>query len=417
MMNPLSDISSGKFGQKTGDNMISFDKAYRIVLDHPGDFGIEQVDLSEAGNRFLAKNIIADRDYPPFDRATKDGIALRYKDANKNTPLVIKGIVAAGTPRQKLPKGQNCMEIMTGAVVPLNADTVVMYEDIDVSSGQAHLNKQPEKGQNIHLKGSDDNKGALLISAGKRIGASEIGIMATVGKSSVEVKKLPSVAVVSTGNELVDIDKEPLPHQIRRSNAYTLRAALSVQNITPSLHHLPDDPQMIRNQLQELVRSQDVLILSGGVSMGKFDYIPKILAELKVDKLFHRVKQRPGKPFWFGRHNDYNTWVFSFPGNPVSTFINHHIYFNDWLRASLGLAQQQFNVILKEELMIQGSLTRFIGVKTVWDNGKLLASTVKSNSSGDLISLASYDGFIRLDPQKHPYKKDEAVSFIPTRLY
>ncbi len=397
--------------------MISFDEAYRRVLDLPGDFGSEEVDLFEANNRLLAEEIIADRDYPPFNRATKDGIALRYSDADTNLPLKITGVIAAGTPQKKLSKSDSCMEIMTGAVVPVDADTVVMYEDIDIIQGHAHLKIQPEKGQNIHPRASDDKKGSVLISQGKIIGAPEIGILAAVGKSRVKVKKLPTVAVISTGNELVDIDQVPLPHQIRRSNAFTLRAALLAQGICPSLHHLPDDSDMIRNQLKDLIRTQDVLILSGGVSRGKFDYIPEVLAELNVHKQFHMVKQRPGKPFWFGRHQNHKTWIFSFPGNPVSTFVNYHIYFTDWLSASLGLRQQHFSVHLQEEIMIEGSLTRFIGVRTTREEGKILARTVKSNSSGDLISLSSYDGFIRLDPRQQPYAADELVSYIPTRSY
>ena len=416
MMKSPVDISSGKSGQNTNETMISFDKAYRIVMACPGDFGVELLSLSESANRVLAEDIIADRYYPPFDRATKDGIVLRFNDASHNTPLTISGIIAAGTPQQELLQSNSCMEIMTGAVVPINADTVVMYEEIDIVGGKAHLKTPPEKGQNIHLKGSDDKKGAILINEGKIIGAAEIGIMATVGMSQVKVKKNPTVAVISTGNELVDIDQKPLPHQIRRSNAYSLKAALSVQNIIPELHHLPDDPEMIKNKLEELIRTFDVIILSGGVSKGKFDYVPQVLEELNVDKMFHRVKQRPGKPFWFGKHSGHKTWVFSFPGNPVSTFINHHIYFNDWLRVSLGLEKRLFSIVLDEELRITGTLTRFIGVKTKWEDGKLLAKTVETNSSGDLISLTSYDGFVRLEPQPQPYGQGEAVPFIPTRL-
>ncbi|MEN8788274.1 MAG: molybdopterin molybdotransferase MoeA, partial [Flavobacteriaceae bacterium] len=308
-------------------------------------------------------------------------------------------------------------EIMTGAVIPIDADTVVMYEDVDLDKGRAQLKKQPQKGQNIHLMGSDDTKGGLLVKAGTSIGAAEIGILATVGKSVVMVKKLPSVAVISTGNELIEIDQIPLPHQIRRSNAHTLKAALSVHGISADLHHLPDDQELIKKELGDLIQSKDVLLLSGGVSKGKFDFIPRVLAELKVDKEFHRVKQRPGKPFWFGRHVEYKTWIFSFPGNPVSTFINYHIYFNAWLRSSLGLPQRQLNVILQEELFIKGTLTRFIGVKTTWEEGKLLARTINTNSSGDLISLGAYDGFIRLDPRQLPYIPGEVVPYIPTRSY
>lgn len=417
LINSMTELSSGHIEKSTKDTMTSFEDAYNIVLDHSTDFGKEEVGISEVAGRVLAEDVLADRDYPPFDRATKDGIAIRFSDATNTTPLEIKGIIAAGTPQQRLPSADSCMEIMTGAVMPIDADTVVMYEDIDIAQGLAHLKKQPQKGQNIHLRASDDAKGSVLIKAGKLIAAAEIGILATVGRSVVKVKKLPSVAVISTGNELVDIDQKPLSHQIRRSNAYTLKAALSAQGISAELCHLADDPEQIKKRLAELIRSKDVILLSGGVSKGKFDYIPRVLAELNVDKKFHRVKQRPGKPFWFGRHTEHKTWIFSFPGNPVSTFVNYHIYFNDWLRSSLGLPQRQLNVILQEEVFIKGTLTRFIGVKTTWEDGRLLARTIHTNSSGDLISLGDYDGFIRLDPREQPYIPGEVVPFIPTRSY
>ncbi len=397
--------------------MISFEVAHSIIIGHSVEFGCEEIGLSKAVGRVLAEDIFADRDYPPFHRATKDGIAMRYSTNNTNTPLAIKGIIAAGTPQLRLPADNSCMEIMTGAVVPVDADTVVMYEDIEIVSGHAHLKKQPEKGQNIHYKGSDDTKGALLVKSGKLIGAAEIGILATVGRSVIKVKRLPSVAIVSTGNELVEIDQKPQPHQIRRSNAHTLNAALSALGVPAALFHLPDDATLIKNQLGDLLGSHDVLLLSGGVSKGKFDFIPRVLAELNVDKEFHMVKQRPGKPFWFGSHKNHNTLVFSFPGNPVSTFVSFHVYFIDWLRASLRLPQHQLSVVLQEELLINGTFTRFIGVKTTWKDGKLLAKMINTNSSGDLISLGAYDGFIRLAPRQKPYMPGEVVPYISTRSY
>ena len=396
--------------------MISFNDAFKSVMDHPASFGAETVNIKDAATRVLAEDVYTDRDYPPFNRATKDGIAINYSafEAGRRE-FEIKGVIAAGTAVTQLSNQDSCMEIMTGAVVPYDADTVVMYEHLDIEHGIASLTKEPVRGQNIHLKGSDEQRKTRVIAAGTKISAAEIGVLATIGKESVLVQRLPKVSVISTGNELVDLSTDPLPHQIRRSNSYSLNAALASEKISPLLLHLKDDPDIIRQKLQFAIEEMEVLLLSGGVSKGKFDYIPRILEELGVEKIFHGVKQRPGKPFWFGMHPISGTRIFSFPGNPVSTFVNYHVYFRNWLRKSLGLPMDQFQVFLREQISAEGDLTRFIRVKVYWEGGRMMANIVTGNGSGDLLSLASSDGFIRLEPRSRSYKPLEAVPFIPTR--
>ncbi|MGI9546837.1 MAG: molybdopterin molybdotransferase MoeA, partial [Flavobacteriaceae bacterium] len=290
-----------------------------------------------------------------------------------------------------------------------------MYEDIQIENEIAHIIKQPQRGHNIHIKGSDEKKGALILKEGKIITAAEAGVLATVGKVEILVKKLPIITVISTGNELVDININPLPHQIRRSNSYSLKASLLAAGINPTLQHLPDDRDKIRVELAKAIEKSDVLLLSGGVSKGKFDFIPQVMAELGVKKVFHGVRQRPGKPFWFGIHDTQRTWIFSFPGNPVSTFVNYHVYFKNWLNKSLDITVPQLSVFLREEIAIKGSLTRFIGVETGWEKSCLIATQIQGNGSGDLISLAKTDGFIKLEPREEPYKQMELVPFIPCR--
>jgi len=398
--------------------MISFADAYNLVLDHSQNYGTEIVSIKKAIGRVLADDIFADRDFPPFDRATKDGIAINYNAIeNGRMAFDIKATVAAGQRTYKFLEEDHCVEIMTGAVVPFEADTVVMYEDITIEHGIANLNKKTQRGQNIHDKGSDKKKGELVIDKGTKITAAEIGVLASVGKSTVEVKKLPGIAVISTGNELVEIEDHPLPHQIRKSNSYTLFAALDEERIEPLLLHLSDDKDMIRQKLSYVIQEMDVLLLSGGVSKGKFDFIPKILEELGVEKVFHGVLQRPGKPFLFGINKDTNTVIFSFPGNPISTFANYHIYFKHWLQKSLGLPITNVEVFLEEGIAIQGSMTRFLGVKIRWDNGMPKARLVKDNGSGDLTSLSRSDGFIKLTPRELPYAREEKVTFFNTRTF
>ena len=261
--------------------MISFKEAFRKVLEHPIALGSEPVNLKDAQGRILAEDIYTDRDYPPFHRATKDGIVINYRAfEGGRRRYEIKGIIAAGTEATKLENQDSCMEIMTGAVVPYDADTVIMYEDIQIEHGIVQLMKDPSKGQNVHVKGSDQKRNTLVLGIGTKISAAEVGILATMGYEQLLVKRLPTVSVISTGNELVEVGADPLPHQIRRSNAYSLHAALETEKINPLLLHLKDDPDIIRQKLHYAIDDMDVILLSGGVSKGKFDFIPQVLEEL-----------------------------------------------------------------------------------------------------------------------------------------
>ncbi|WP_422080780.1 molybdopterin molybdotransferase MoeA [Ulvibacterium sp.] len=394
--------------------MISFDEAFDKVMQHTQDWGIETVDLLESTGRVLAEPVLADRDFPPFDRSTRDGIAINFTAIEKGrSTFPIEGVLSAGMPQKTLSSSEFCCEIMTGAVVPQNADTVIMYEQTTLENGNAIVKSIPKKGQNIHKKGSDASTGTVLLQPDRRITAAEIGVLATVGKSSVSVKKLPKVCVISTGNELVDVSEIPLPHQIRKSNTLSLHAALSKECIVPELLHLADDKKVIQDSITKVLQENDVILLSGGVSKGKFDFIPEVMESLGVKKIFHRVAQRPGKPFWFGVQKEHNTQVFSFPGNPVSTFANYHVYFVPWLYRCLGLNYPKKEVILDQVVLNDLPLTRFVQVKTYLEKGKLFAKPIEDGGSGDLASLSKSDGFVCLRPRQQKYKKGELVSYIP----
>ncbi len=394
--------------------MISFQEAFRKVLDHPLDLGDERVTLLESTGRITAEDIKADRDFPPFDRSTKDGIAINFSAIEREIDrFKIEGTLSAGMAQQTLSSDANCFEIMTGAVLPKDADTIIMYEEAEIRDGWAVISKSPKKGQNIHTQGSDEKAGAVLLERGTRINAAIIGVLATVGKSEVSVKKLPKVCVISTGNELVEVSETPLPHQIRKSNTLSLTAALEKNKIVPTRLHLADDRTIIEIELKKALAKYDVLMLSGGVSKGKFDYIPDALEALGVQKIFHRVAQRPGKPFWFGLQSAEQKVVFSFPGNPVSTFANYHVYFLVWLSKSLGIEIEKHNVILDEAIQPHPSLTLFLQVRTEWRKGRFYAKLVQDNGSGDLVSLAKADGFVCVPAGKSEVLERNAFWYIP----
>lgn len=396
--------------------MITYKEAYNSVMKNTTSWGLETVHITASTNRILATDVFADRDFPPFHRATKDGIAINFKAIQKGeTTFPIEGIASAGSPQLALKNSQNCIEIMTGAVLPENTDTVIMYEETEIENGKAFIRKKPEIGQNIHRKGSDEKQGDLLLKAPLKITSAEIGVLASVGISEVSVFKNPKAVIISTGNELVEVNQTPLPHQIRKSNSYSLLALLEAEKIEADLLHLVDESEIIKKKLSEVLKTNDVLLLSGGVSKGKYDYIPQILNELGVEKVFHFVLQQPGKPFWFGIHPTLKTVIFSFPGNPVSTFANYHIYFKDWFAACFGLKKTAFEAILAEDISGSETLTKFIKVKTYFENGQLFAEAIPENGSGDLTSLSRSDGFVKIDPGKGKVLKGTRVSFIPTR--
>ena len=396
--------------------MITFKEAFQKVLDHPLDLGVDAVSLMGSLNRVLAEDIYADRDFPPFDRATKDGIAIQFSDfVNNGQSFVVEGVAAAGEVQQVLKDKSNCLEVMTGAVVPENCDTVVMYEHITIVDGKVTINEKVKKGQNIHYQGSDEKAGALLLSKGKKITPAEIGVMATVGKATVKVMGNPKICTIATGNELVEVKDIPKPHQIRKSNMLTIEAALLNSKIEASSLHLLDEKEIIKKELKKALTENDVLLLSGGVSKGKFDFIPEVMESLGVQKVFHRVLQRPGKPFWFGIHPKLKTVIFSFPGNPVSTFANYHLYFLPWLQTSWGLPLENSYIKLSAAIKLTQPLTRFIQASTESKDGIFWATPVVENGSGDLTSLAKADGFINLEPRDEIYVVGEVVPFVKTR--
>ncbi len=397
--------------------LITSEEAYTHVLNTCYSFKVESVSIKNAVGRVLAEDIYADRDFPPYNRSTKDGIAVIYDAVEQGRrEFDVMGIVSAGQKTYPFLKEAECVEIMTGAMVPYEADAVIMYEDIQIEKGVASTSKEVLRGQNIHKRGSDLKKGDLILKKNTKISAAEIGVLATVGKSKILVKELPSVAIISTGNELVPIDEQPKIHQIRKSNSYTLYAALKEFGIEPLLLHLPDDEDIIRQRLHIAIQEMDILLLSGGVSKGKFDFIPKVLEQLGVKKFFHGVRQRPGKPFWFGRSKNNHAIVFSFPGNPVSTFANFHIYFVPWLNTSLGLEINELRAELLQSISNKSTFTRFYNVKLIVDRGRIKAELIDSNTSGDLQSLTKSDGFIKLIPREEPYTPEELVPLVLYRL-
>ncbi len=394
-------------------SLTTVKKAVEIVVNNSGNFGIEEVDFLNTLGRVLKENIFADRDFPPFDRVSMDGIAISAEAFNSGQrTFKIEGIQAAGSAQLTLQNPANCMEAMTGAVLPKNTDAVIQYELLTIENGIAKVNlEEIKKFQNIHLKGTDKKQGDLLIKENTLISPAEIGIFATVGKTAVNVAKQPKVMIVSTGNELVEVGENSADHQIRRSNVYTMVSLLEKLHIKAETLHILDDKVVLLTKIESLLNNYDVLIFSGAVSKGKFDFIPEVLDQLGVKKLFHQVKQRPGKPFWFGKIN--NKVIFAFPGNPVSTFVNCIKYFYPWYYKSVGLNfENKQQAILSEDFYFKPEMTYFLQVKLNQREGKLWATPISGKGSGDLANLADADAFLELPDNRSNFTKGEVFPVI-----
>lgn len=400
--------------------MIEVKEAEQIINNAIIEFPTIKVPLEKALGRVLRQSIIADTDFPPFDRVMMDGIAIRFEDFDNGLrTFKIQGVQAAGAEQMKLTKSGSCLEVMTGAVAPSHSDLVIPYEQVEIDIEKCEVTIRMDgvkKGSNIHFKGTDKKKGEILIDEGKVIGTPEIAVAASVGLAELEVTKNPLIAIISTGDELVKIHEKPLPHQIRRSNVYAIAAELRHFGIKTSLYHFNDEREKLQNELEKVLKSHDVIIMSGGVSKGKFDFVPETLENLGVKKLFHGIQQKPGKPFWFGSREDKKV-VFAFPGNPVSTFLCYHKYFVPWLRRSLKIKMtHEKKAVLGEDFSIKTRFTYFLQVETSIDeNGHVIATPKVGKGSGDHANLLSSDAFLELTGNTFEFKKGEVFNLISFR--
>ncbi len=397
-------------------SMVNVEKAEKIILSQVRDFGAEKIPFESALGRVLAEDLRADRDLPPFDRVTMDGIAIRFEAFQKGIrSFRVKATQAAGEPPVDIVQDDECIEIMTGAVLPGTTDTVIRYEDIDVKDGLAVVKEVPvKKGQSRHPRGKDRKQQEVVAAASQFVTPALISMAASIGKTELSVRKLPRIVIISSGDELVEVNEPPSPWQIRRSNNYTIRAVLQRYALQADMLHIPDDPGIIRRQLEDCLKKYDAILISGGVSKGKFDYVPETLQDLSVARLFHKVRQKPGKPFWFGSHPD-GQLIFAFPGNPVSTFMCLHRYFLPWLKASEGVMPgRNLYARLNEDVAFSAPLQYFLQVTLqVDEEGCLLATPAEGNGSGDFANLVVADAFMELPLEQQHFNKGEVYRIWP----
>lgn len=398
--------------------MTAVHDAEQILLAHLGNFGETTVPLSDALGRILAEPLVADRDFPPFNRVAMDGFAVSFEAIQSGQrSFEVSHTQVAGALESLLPNPSFAVEVMTGAVLPVGATAVIRLEDVEVQTNGTkkiiEVKSVPEaEWQHIHLKGFDRKQGEAIVQIGTRLTPAEIAVAASIGKSALRVYQIPKIAVVSTGDELVPIDQTPLPHQIRQSNAYTLQAFLAEMKIRSDIFHLCDKQSEMESLLARLLNEYDVILTTGSVSAGGLDILPSVLANLQVRKLIHKIEQRPGKPMWFGRKG----WkfVFALPGNPVSIVVCFLKYVRTWLLRSMGVKpEMQLYASLESDIIFKPQLTYFLPVKLLSKrNGTLEAQPIKGHGSGDFANLVLCDGFLELPPEKTIFYSDEPYPVI-----
>jgi len=379
--------------------MLTYTQARQTVIDRISESPRQPlavaVGLHDALGYVLAENILADRDYPPFHRSTRDGYAVRSADARTGATLRCSGEIKAGdTVSTPLARG-TCVQIMTGAAAPPDADAVVMIEHTSRSRDHIRFDRDTRVGQNIVPSGSEVKSGGTVLQQGTRLGFAELALAAQVGAIELHCAAKPRVAILSTGDEIVPVDAQPGPFQIRNSNSISLATQVRVAGGEPVLlGNAPDHVGELRMQMERGLK-EDILVLSGGVSMGKYDLVETVLKELGAEFFFDSVAIRPGKPAVFGRCR--NVFVFGLPGNPVSTMVTFELFVApaiDILSAAAPRSLPLLEARLAAPLTEKPGLTHFLPAKVEWPDGIAQVRALPWQGSGDIATLAQSNAFL-----------------------
>jgi molybdopterin molybdotransferase len=387
--------------------MISFEKAYETVLLSAFSAGNELISFSSSLGRILAQDVKSDIDMPPFDKSTVDGFACLKEDIGAELEI-IETIAAGKYPKKKISRGE-CSRIMTGAPVPGGADAVVMVEDsLFLPSGRVKFTA-PYSKPNISVRGEDIKKDNIVLKAGKLIKPQDIAIMATVGCTEVSVSKFPVTGIISSGDELVEPDIKPELSQIRNSNAYQLIAQVQRTGGEAKYYGIaPDDPSATLAIVKEAVSECDIIIITGGVSMGDFDFIPSVLEKAGVKILFSRVNVQPGKPTTFGVHSD--CLAFGLPGNPVSSFIQFELLVRPLIYKMMGYDWKPVNTDLPMQEAYKRRSSDRMGLIPVLITAERTVLPVEYHGSAHINSMSVADGIITIPCGYNEITKGEIVS-------
>jgi molybdopterin molybdotransferase len=367
--------------------------------------------------RILAENIPADRNYPPFNRSTRDGFAVRAADAAEaGTKLKLIGESRAGVPFDGTVESGTCVHIMTGAALPRGANTIVMVEDARIEGENVIIAKPAHANAHYVLEGQETRVGESVVTRGKRLSYAELAMAAQVGRSRVLVSKKPRVAILSTGDEIVSVDEPPKKFQIRNSNSISLAAQVSLAGGEPlMLGNVPDDLGKLKARIEEALDA-DIVILTGGVSVGKYDHVEQVLRELGAEFYFDAVAIRPGKPAVFGFCKQ--TPVFALPGNPVSTMVTFELFVVPAIELLSGFSPYPltlFKAKLSHPVNEKPPLAHFLPARVSWPGGEPTVEVIHWEGSGDIGSVVRGNCFLAVHESKLVYAAGDWASVLPRR--
>jgi molybdopterin molybdotransferase len=412
-------------------SILSFEEARALVEAHASRLrptGRELLGILAAQRRVLAEPIYADRDFPPFPRATRDGYAIRAADLEKlPADLQIIGEIKAGGAVSTLSvESGQAATIMTGAPLPNGADAVIMVEHTSRSGDRVHVARRVAADDNVVAAGAEARRGDKLLAPGVRIGYAEVAVAASVGRSRVLVHAKPRVAVLSTGDEVVDIDVAPGPNQIRNSNSFSMAAQIEAAGGEAIILLIaPDESKRLRELLTEGLES-DLLLITGGVSMGKYDLVEQALAELKAEFFFTGAQIQPGKPIVFGRITCgadtlvrdslvEHKYFFGLPGNPISTMVTFELFAKPMLEALAGLSSRNLlftHAKLKSEIRTKIGLKRFLPAVLSGEYEHSEVELVRWQGSGDIASVARANCYAVIPPDRERIEAGEWVAVL-----
>ncbi len=390
--------------------MISYEEALVYITENVHELGTESIDFKHSVHRVLSEEIFSDIDMPPFNKSVMDGYACRRKDL-KNVLDVVEVIPAGVWPKKIIGKNQ-CAKIMTGAPLPKGADTVVMVEYTKkVTENQVFFTKECTK-SNISLTGEDIKTGEVVLKKGTLIKEKHIPILASVGAVSIKVYKQPHIAIISTGNELVEPDVKPVLSQIRNSNAYQMVAQTQAMNLTVSYFGIAKDTiDSMLTMLNKAFETAEVVIMSGAVSMGDYDFVPLVLKKAGISIHFHGIAIKPGKRTIFGTKK--NKWFVGIPGNPVSAFVQFDVFIKPLISGIMGCHYypKMYKLPLEEDFKRKNALRKAFEPVKITVNGTVVP--VEYHGSAHINALSCADGLMIVEQGITKLKKGDFVDVRP----
>ena len=399
--------------------MISIERALEVTLAAaqaaPDRIPAETVPLEASLGRILRENIDADADYPRFDKAIRDGFAVRFEDVSKvPAVLQVRGESRAGQGAEVSVTPGTCCEIMTGAPLPDGANAVVMVEHTEaVPPSQVRILRTAREGEGLLRRAAELRKGERVLSEGKRIDLADIGTLASFGKAEVRVSRKPRVAILATGDELVEVRENPDAGQIRNSNGYTLHGQVVAAGAEPVLLGIGrDNVEDLRDKIGQGLK-HDVLLVSGGVSMGKYDFVENVFAEYGVKVLFDSVAMKPGKPTVMGTRGE--TFVFGLPGNPVSTIVAFRMFVIPVIRSLLKATDRGLGTLrakLEEPTKCDPARTAIVPALVRFDGESYRIRTAPWKGSSDLAGLSRANAMVVIPKAEGELKAGEWVEFL-----